>query len=958
MQKAGFLLVFLVICFFGQAQSVRGILSDPVEGVKVKGATVLIKNAADSSRIAGVISSASGTFRFDGLNKGKYILQASSIGFEDLILSISITDSLPNLNLGEIYLPKKVETLEGVTIISQPPAAKQIGDTTELSASQYKVNPDATVEDLVKKMPGITVDKSGSITAHGEQVRKVTVDGKDFFGDDATAALRNLPADVVDKIQVFDRLSEQAQLTGFDDGNSQRALNIVTKNGVKNGQFGRVYAGYGTNNRYQAGGNMSFFSGDRRVSLVGNFNNVNQQNFAGQDLLGVTSSGGGGGRGGGGFGGGGGGNFMVGQAAGINRTNAFGINYGDKWGKKLTVTGSYFFNNRKTNNENESSKNTTFGSDSVLVNHSQNISVGNDYNHRINMRFEYKLDSSNTIYFIPSLSFQTNKSNSDYSSEGYYLPNDSTNTSKGHSESSRNGYNISNMLMFRHSFAKRGRTLALSLNNTISKNDGYNITDEFTRTFYPGNFVKDSTQNQKTTNNTSSNRYNGRISYTEPVGAKGMIEINYNASVQKNTADNNANLFDGSDYTISFPLLSNVFDNKTITNSAGINYRLGQSRNNQFSVGVDFQNTELQSNRKLPNPSNVDQSFNNFLPNLRWMRKFGRFSNVRIFYRANTNFPSVTQLQDVVNLSSQLNPSVGNPSLKQSYSNFVSGQYTYTNTQTNNIFFANISARTTQNYISNATYIVQGADSTIEQGVTILRNAQLSKPINLSGYRSFNSMFTFATPLKFIKSNANINVGLNYERRPGQINYRNTVTENLAYNGGLGLTSNISEYIDYSLSYSASWNNTKSTANAKNNNRYVNQGLNFQMNLLSKNGWFVQNDISYQNYNGLTLGGVQEYYLWNAGVGKKFLKNKAGELKLSVFDLLNQNQSFSRTIGDNYFQDTRNLVLQQYFMLTFTYSLKNFGKGRTSSPQNEQWRGMDGPPRGGMMGNPGMRPNF
>src|SRR5205814_4036636 len=230
-----------------------------------------------------------------------------------------------------------VKQLGEVTVITKTPPTQQKGDTIQYNASQYKVNPDANAEDLIKKVPGITVDKQGNVTAQGDQVRKVTIDGRDFFGDDATAALRNLPAEIIDKIQVFDRLGDQAQFTGFDDGNTQKAVNIVTKANMRNGQFGRLYAGYGTDDRYSAGGNVSFFKDSRRISLVGLANNVNQQNFATQDLLGVTSSGGnrggfggfgggqagnriqGGNRGGGGnFGGfgSGQGNFLVGQQSG------------------------------------------------------------------------------------------------------------------------------------------------------------------------------------------------------------------------------------------------------------------------------------------------------------------------------------------------------------------------------------------------------------------------------------------------------------------------------------------------------------------------------------------------------------------------------------------------------------------------------------------------------------------
>ncbi len=251
-------------------------------------------------------------------------------------------------------------------------------------------------------MPGVTVDKNGTVTAQGETVKKVTVDGRDFFGDDATATLRNLPAEVIDKIQVFDKLSDQAQLTGFDDGNTTKSINIVTKKDMRSGNFGRLFAGYGTDDRYSAGGNVSFFNNARRISLIGLTNNVNQQNFSSQDLLGVTSTGnrGGGGQRGGGGGGnfrGGSNNFTVGQQNGIAKTNAFGINYSDAWGKKVDVTGSYFFNNSNTSNNQSVSQQNIITKDSSTYYDENTLSDNKNYNHRVNFRLTYRIDSSNTI---------------------------------------------------------------------------------------------------------------------------------------------------------------------------------------------------------------------------------------------------------------------------------------------------------------------------------------------------------------------------------------------------------------------------------------------------------------------------------------------------------------------------------------------------------------------------------
>ena len=957
MKHIALLFVLVMTGIVVNGQSIKGTLMDPVEGTTVNGATVELENAADSTVKASTLSDKEGKFSFTNLSFGAYVLKATSIGFENLEKEITLSDTLRDADLGDVYIPKKTTTLEGVVIVATAPAVTQKGDTTQFSASQYKTNPDATVEDLIKKMPGITVDRGGNVTAQGEAVKKVTVDGKDFFGDDATMAIRNLPSEVVDKIQVFDRLSDQAQLTGFDDGNSQKSINIVTKSGVRNGQFGRIYAGYGTDSRYAAGGNTSFFNGSRRISLVGNFDNINQQNFASQDLLGVTSSGGrgGGGRGGGSRGGGNGGDFMVGLTPGISKTNAFGVNYGDKWGKKIDVTGSYFFNNQYATNESET--NTEYQTNSRFVN-SKNFSTSNNNNHRFNLRLEYKIDSNNTIYFIPSLSFQNNSSNGQSETHTYLFPDggtiDSLNNASGHSSSDRSGFNINNNLMYRHSFGKQGRTFSIGLQTSHSKNDGNSYNYNMLNYYYPEG-RRDSLVNQFRDNNTSGNQYRARAGYTEPVGQQGMFQFEYSYQIQKNRADQETFDYDGNGYNDFNQLQSNKFDNTIKTHTGEVDYRLGKSRDNQFSVGLDFENTLLQSTRVYPTTSTVNQTFNTVLPNLRWMKKIGRYSNFRIFYRMRNDFPSINQLQDVVDASNALSISSGNPELKQTTTNWGSARYSYTNTRNNQSLFLNIFGQLSNNYITTATYFPT-QDSTVN-GVEIKRGAQFSKPVNMNGYKNLNTFITYSLPIKPIKSNLNINTGYSYQQAPGMIDYKSTRTTNQGVSAGLVLGSNISEYVDFSLSYNAQFSNARTVDSVTTSNRYVTQNAGFFANLLSKNGWFLQNDLSYQNYSGLSAGMNQSFWLWNAAIGKKFLKKQAGELKLSVFDLLNQNQSISRTVNPNYITDARNMVLRQYFMLTFTYSLRNFGKGKTSTREEggerrREWQG--GPP--GMMhggGRPG-----
>ncbi|MEO6232229.1 MAG: TonB-dependent receptor [Ferruginibacter sp.] len=949
-------LLFFVFNFFAQAMmaqstTLKGVVKDDIDKTPIVGATVVIYLQKDSSanEVNSTVTDAKGGFVLAGVPMDDYFIEITSIGYETIKKPFSANNIT---NLGTFNFIKQGKELAGVTVVSQAPPVTQKGDTTQFSASQFIVNPDATTEDLIKKMPGITVDKSGTVTAQGETVKKVTVDGKDFFGDDATAALRNLPSEVVDKIQVFDKLSDQAQLTGFDDGNSQKSINIVTKSGIKNGQFGRMYAGYGTDDRYAAGGNISFFNGTRRLSFVGNFNNINQQNFGSQDLLGVTSSGGG--RGGRGGGGGGTDNFTVGQSNGISKTNALGVNYSDQWGKKVTVAGSYFYNN--STNNNQSVDNTeTFANPKNLFSNQKSNSISTNYNHRVNLRIEYKLDSANSIFIIPSLSFQKNNSNSYSALQNFYGENDSLNTSLNNSQSDRNGYNLRNNIMFRHSFAKRGRTLSFGFNTTYNKNDGESITDAHYRFFNSG--ITDSVQNQFYDNATNGHTIGGNVSYTEPIGKNGQLQISYSPSVQKNKADQQTYSFDGIKYSQFDTAFSNKFDNTITTQNAGISYRLGRSRDEQLMFGANFQTSKLESQRIYPTMTTVSQSFTNILPNAMYRKKLSASSNIRIFYRASTNFPSVTQLQDVVNLTDPLRVSSGNPLLKQSFTQFLAGRYSYINSKTSRSLFANVFLQTAGNYISNATFIAAN-DTLIQQGITLKRGSQLTKPVNLDGYKSLRTFFTYSMPIKPIKTTVNLNAGFSYSRLPGLSNYIATLTNNYVYNTGIVLASNVSEYVDFNLSYSANFNQAKTISRTISTNNYVNQSIGLQVNLLNKKGWFVQNNVDNQSYSGLSGGLNQNYWLWNAAIGKKFLKKKEAELKLSVFDLLKQNQSITRTVTGSYIEDTQSQVLQQYFMLTFTYSVRNFGTAKAGSGGgNFERRG--GPGGGGGYGRPdGMIPSF
>lgn len=913
------LLVTVLFAAQATAQQVEGTLinagtESPVSNITVQ---LLTKDSASSSFFT--VSNEKGQFTLRRVPAGNYILQFSSVNYKTRFVNAPVTEK--GLNLGPVKLEESAEVLSEIVIDGAPPVIQK-GDTTVYSASAFKVNPDANSEDLIKKMPGVTVDRAGNVTAQGETVRKVTVDGRDFFGDDATATLRNLPADVIDKIQVFDKLSDQAQLTGFDDGNTQKSINIVTKRDMRTGNFGRVFAGYGTDDRYAAGGNVSFFNNDRRISLLGLTNNVNQQNFSQQDLLGAM-----GGNRGGGRRRGGGDDFMVGGQSGIVKTNSGGINYNDKWGEKLEVSGSYFFNNSNRTNRESVNRQNFLGNDSLQFYDENSFSTNENYNHRMNVRINYEIDSNNSILINSGMSFQNN--------EAYDLVEGNMQDQKGRDLSNTNytvnrkswGNNMNHSIMYRRAFAKKGRSISANFSTSFSSNNGENYVNSFNEYFYNGGI--NDTINRFSDQDRQTNRYSLNLVYTEPLAPKTQLQVNYNPSIQISSADQQTFHFEDASQKHSRldSTLSNVFDNTYNTHNAGITVRRGD-RDNMISAGLSFQHSELSSDQEFPTPSLLSHTYSNLLGNVYARMKLSSKSHIRFGYRSNVNAPSVHQLQDVINTSNQLYYSTGNPDLDQQYSNSLFARFNYNNTVTNKSFFANLFVSKINNYITNATYTAR-QDSVLTKTVTLRRGSQISKPVNLDGHLNARSFMTYSMPLGFIKTNLNLNAGISYAKLPGLLNDQLNYSNAWNYNLGAALSSNVSEYVDFSLSYSANINNVTNTVRPNQNDNYFTQSAGFTLNLLSKRGTFFQNDISNQSYTGMSDDTYnQSYWLWNMAVGQKFLKDQKGELKLSVFDLLKQNKSISRDVTDAYIKDSRNDVLQQYFMLTFTYKLKTFGKGR------------------------------
>ncbi len=921
-----------------QAQNftLSGIITDGVE--PLVGVNVLLISQRDSTRRQGSITDLDGKFELANVRGGAYQLRATYVGYKTLEMEVVVRGA--DQNLGALRMEQAALQLQGVTVEATQIRAQQKGDTTEYNAAAFKVNPDADAEQLVRKMPGVTVE-GGTVRAQGEDVRRVTVDGQEFFGEDAVLALRNLPAEVVDRIQVFDRMSDQAQFTGFNDGNTEKTINIVTRGGLRNAQFGRVYGGYGTDERYSAGANLNFFKGSSRISFIGLANNINQQNFSTQDLLGVVGNssqrggpaGAGGGRGSGGGPGGRGNwggnndinNFLVGQQGGINTTNSVGLNYTDNWGRKVKINSSYFFNN-SGNDTRSILQREFFLSENISQFYDENnVSESNNFNHRFNARIEYTIDSTNSIIITPRLSFQNNRTSSLLFGANRFDANALINSTDNDLNAQNNGFNFGNNILYRHRMAKAGRTFSVNLNTDLNERSGR--SDLYSQSLFFNTQDSSLLNDQRT--NLASDGYtlSAGLTYTEPLGKKSILQFEYRPTLAKNASERETNQFEEitGAYTRLDSILSNSFDNETVTQRGGLSYRWRDEKVN-FAIGANYQTVLLSSAQNFPLNLAVEKNFYNLLPNAMLILTPNRNQSLRVFYRTFTVTPNINQLQNVVNNSNPLQLSTGNPNLRQQLTHSVFMRYNLTEPNKARTLFAFFNTSFTDDFIATST-LIASRDTTLQEGVTLFRGAQLSQPVNLSGNWNARSFLTYGMPVTALKSNLNINAGLSYGRTPGLINNVQNESQTYNVNGGLVLGSNISEKIDFTVSYSANYNIVENTLQPQLNNNFFFHNASLRFNWLPWKGLVLNTDVTNTLYTGLGNDFNQNFVLWNAAIGYKFLKGNAGELRLNAFDLLGQNNSIARVVTETYVEDNITQVLTRYFMLSFVYNLRNFSTG-------------------------------
>ena len=892
-----------------QTYSVKGKVTDSTDTIPLPGATILLVNISDTTIFVGTTTSSNGYFQFARVAPAHYRLKISFISYNTYKQSIYVKNS--NVILPTIKLNKINTQLKEVTIVTNQIRVEQKGDTLQFNANAYKTNPDATAEDLIKKMPGVTSDGS-TIKVNGEEVKKVLVDGKSFFGDDPSVTLKNFPAEMVGEVQVFDKSSDQMQFTGFKDGDEQKTLNIVTKGEKSEGKFGKIYAGYGTDKRYNAGLTFNSFNDSRRISVIGMSNNINQQNFNISDIMSVMSNSGA-------QSGGPPGpnspmaNFYSGQQSGNTRTNAFGTNYVDTWGKKINISCSYFFN--QTTNTISSSSIRNYFTEDKLIYKQNNFSETENLNHRGNLKFEYMIDSANTIKLSPNVTFQVNQSK--ITSNNKLFGNDAfLSQTANESNTKYSGYNFQNEALYQHKFNKKGRTFSLNFYTQLNNREGNG--DYYSSSLYDDTATVSTIINQNYQSDSKGITYGGNISYTEPIGKNGQFIVTYRPSETKNNAEKNTyNLNNSGENLSPDSTLSNSFNSVYTSQRGGISYRLSSQKLN-VSLGSDVQQSEFVVNQTFPNNSTTDKIFTNILPTTMFNYKFSKTRNLNIMYRTQTKSPTNTQLQNVMDVSNPLLVKAGNIALIPAYENNLMMRMGFTNADKTRNFFVFFMGNQTNNYIGNSTNLIN-SDTTI-LGYNIKKASQLTIPVNLNNYYSMRCFSVYSFPLSKIKSNLNLNMGYTYSHTPAVINDKINYSGNQSINGGVNVSSNISRYFDFSLAYNGNYNTVENTLQTQSNNSYYNHTATAKVNFILFKKLILNSDLNQITYSGLSQSYNQNYFLWNAYIGFKFLKDQSLEAKISVYDLLNQNQSISRTITEMYTEDSNTEILKRYLMVTLTYT--------------------------------------
>ncbi|HSF56411.1 MAG TPA: outer membrane beta-barrel protein [Algoriphagus sp.] len=908
-----FLFAFVAVNVgYSQSYSVKGKVFEYGKQDPIPYANILLLSVSDSSQVYGTISEMDGEFEMTNVREGNYLFKIQYLGYKNVFKTIEVNS---NYDLGTLSIQEEATALGEVVVSTRRSTGTQKSDTTMYNADAFKTMKDASAQVLIEKLPGV-VSEGGALQAQGENIGQILVDGKPFFGTDVQAALQNLPAEVIQSIEIFDQKSEQSQLSGFDDGERIKTINIITKANRRKGQFGKTTAGYGTDDRYLIGASINAFDEDQRITFTGLSNNVNMLNYTSDAN---TQSDGR-------------------PQEGIVTTNILGLNYTDLWAEKIKVTGSYTYSKRENVGIVDKFREfvTTDESNQQYTETARDVRINNQ--HQANLRLEYNPNERNRILYIPRFSAESSTENSSFfgeTTDGTNLINQVNNLKTGQYQE----YDFFNRLIYGHQFKKPGRSITFKgiLHNGWDNDE----SDRKARNIY---FEEEGQRNenidQRTTRERQGNRWEAGVSFTEALGKNGQLEAEYEVGNRGNNSDQLIFNVEGGDFESGNMMLdtalSNAFQSDYLTQEFEIGYQYSNEKL-RMQTEVQYQDANLDNKQKFPQPFDLERKFTAVLPTVRFEYKFSGNTNLQLDFDTRTNEPQVRQLQPVIDNTNPLQLSTGNPDLGQSYSKELRLRFRSQNPDTDKSWFLFAQSSLADNYISNSTFIAS-EPTEIQDGIILEKGSQLNKPVNLDGYWDMRSWLSYGMPLDFMKSKLNLNAGAGITRRPGQVNDQIGFNNSQRLNTGFSINSSISDQIDFNIWSRSSFNRVENTLNPSLDDKFFQQRFRVNFNWIMFAGIIYRLDLNHQINSGLSEGFDNNFSLINMSLGKKIFKNQRGEVSMMVYDLLGQNANVRRNITETYIEDIQTNVLQQYFMVSFTYNLRRFSKGMDEDVYNDMYQ--------------------
>lgn len=902
---------------FSQKSKLSGVLTAGTEKTPIYNSVIALLTPVDSFLYQFTRSDKEGKFLLKNVKPGNYILMTSHSQYADYLDDITITTE--DKNLDAINLLSKMELLREVVI--KTGSIKIKGDTTSYRASDFKVDANANVEELLKKLPGIQVDKNGTIKAMGETVTKVLVDGEEFFGDDPGMAVKNLRADAIKEVQVFNKKSDQAEFTGIDDGETKKTINLRLKEDKKKGYFGKIDGANepatDADSRYNTNVLVSSFKGKRKLSAFVLNGNTGQDGLSWQD----SDK----------FGGGDGnvsmnmdddGNVSYEWTGGdnddepnvdtqngfIKNTNA-GLQYSNKWNDKHTLNLSPKYNRQSYQNNSSRSTQTQVGDIQLNQNSLTESNVNKD-NFKLNAVYDIRIDSVNTLKITTKTNFYTTESDefttgSTMGSDGLLRNNQerlfTTNSDKTA---------LSASVLFKHKFVKPRRTLSINSSwNTLNTNSN-NFLKSANESYEDGLLANSNEVDQNKVGEKNTQNITVNTTYTEPLGKKMALQLSY--QINNNSGDSNFITYDFSDssgrYDVVVDSLSNQFKQNITTHRPAIKLSYNSKKiNYSFGSGFGFTSFNLQD---LTQSKEYNRSFTNFFPSANFSYKYKSNSNLRINYQGATRQPTIDQLQPLRNNQDFFNQVVGNPDLKQSFTNSINISNNSYSILTETNFYQSLSFRTTSNLISF------NRDIDPESAKTV------TTPINTNGNFSANLYMGYGIKIKKLDMYVNVSPSANFNRSVNSINGQINNSNNLNSNFSVYLSKSKEKKYDINLSntFSNSRNSTSQNDEVKSFNTN-NLGLDIGV-YFSKN-WKIATDYNlYSRQKTVDFQDQLTNQLWNARLQRTF-KNDEFTAYVMVRDILNQNIGINRFIYENTIGEERNDRLKRYAMIGFTWNFKN-----------------------------------